>query len=151
MEYKINDETLAVLPINQTNCEVIERKGNIPLDYSSMKVIEDSCEYFGVNYKARRRGTYNFINTRYKAPIIIEEKNRIIFFPLTSPSKNSNLWISYNNVLEYKPSNVKNETIVKFKSGISIMVPSSYYSFNNQYSKAARLFASYEVRTSKNW
>lgn len=43
----------------------------------------------------------------------------------------------------------KNETIVKFNNGYSMKVPVSYYTFNSQYSKAARLHASYSVRNGK--
>lgn len=150
MNYRISDETLAVLPISSNNCEIIEKKGNLPLgDMNAMKVIENSCEYFGVNYKNRIKSSYKFINTRYKAPVIIEERLRIIFFPLSSPSNSNNYWISYNNILTYRPSKKKRETIVTFKNGLSMRIPVSYYVFNSQYCKAARLYASYEVRSSR--
>lgn len=149
--YNINDETLAVLPVNANNCEILEKHSNLIIKCSSLEVIEYSCEYFGVGYKSRVNCTYNFIKTRYKAPVVIEESSRIIFFPLTSPKKDTNLWVSYNNVLDYSPSKWKNETNVKFKNGISISVPVSYYVFNCQYCKAARLYSSFEVRTAKKW
>lgn len=149
--YNINDETLAVLPVNRNNCEILEKNANLIIKCSSLKVIEYSCEYFGVQYKNRVNCTYNFIRTRYKAPVVIEEHSRIIFFPLVSPKNENNLWISYNNILDYCPSKWKKETKVKFKNGVSINVPVSFYIFNCQYSKAARLYSSYDIRTSKKW
>lgn len=53
MKYEINDETLVLVPMKENKCEVIEKTGNIPLDENTFKVIEHSCDYFGVKYKSR--------------------------------------------------------------------------------------------------
>ena len=149
MDYEINDETLAVIPTNNGKCEVVELHGNIPLEDTSLKVIEHSCEYFGINYKTRLKSTYKFIQTKYKAPVVIEESSRIIFFPVSSPRKTDTLWLSYNNIFSYRKGSVKNETLVKFRNGYSVNVPVSYYVFNNQYSKAAKLYSLYSIRNGK--
>lgn len=149
MNYQINDETLAVVPHNNKNCEVIEKFGNYPLSNSTLKVIEHSCEYFGVNYKTRLKGTQKFINTRYKPPVMIEESSKLIFFPINSPKNEDNYWLSYNNILNFYASDNKNETIVNFKNGITMTIPVSFYRFNSQYSKAAKLYGTYCMRTAK--
>lgn len=149
VDYEINDETLAVIPTTKGKCEAIEFHGNIPIEDTSLTVIEHSCEYFGINYKTRLNSTYKFIKARYKAPIVIEESSRIIFFPISSPTTKDTVWMSYNNILAYEKSDEKSETIVKFNNGYSMNVPVSYYTFNSQYSKAARLHASYSVRNGK--
>lgn len=149
VDYEINDETLAVIPTEKGKCEAIELHGNIPIKDTSLTVIEHSCEYFGINYKTRLNSTYKFIKARYKAPVVVEESSRIIFFPISSPRNKDTVWMSYNNILAYEKSDEKNETIVKFNNGYSMNVPVSYYTFNSQYSKAARLHASYSVRNGK--
>lgn len=149
MDYEINDETLAVIPTDEGKCEAIELHGNIPIKDTSLTVIVHSCEYFGINYKTRLNSTYKFIKARYKAPVVVEESSRLIFFPISSPRNKDTVWMSYNNILAYEKSEEKNETIVKFNNGYSMKVPVSYYTFNSQYSKAARLHASYSVRNGK--
>lgn len=140
MEYSINESTLAVIPTENLKCRIIEGKKSYTLNNKSFKVIEHSCEYFGVSYKARLEGSKKFINARYKSPIIIEDASRIVFFPITSPSRNNAWWISFNNVKDYYSSSTKSKsTVIKFKNGYKLVLPVSYYSFNNQYLKAAHL------------
>ena len=139
MRYNINDETLAVIPSGNKKSKILEKNKNYDLDISTFKVIEHSCEYFGVSYNSRLEGSYNFIKTKYKSPIIIEESSRLIFFPISSPKKHNSLWISFNNISEYYPCKNKRHTLIKFKNGYKMEVEVSYYSFNQQYLKAARL------------
>lgn len=56
------------------------KTGNIPLDENTFKVIEHSCDYFGVKYKSRVSATYKFIKTKYRPPVMIEESSKTIFF-----------------------------------------------------------------------
>lgn len=139
MHYEINKKTLAIIPSGDNCCKILEGKRRYNLNQASFKVIEESCEHFGVSYKARVKGSQKFIKSRYKAPIIIEETSGIIFIPASSP-RNDTLWISYNNIFDFFPSSKKKSTtIVKFKNGKITEVPISYYSFNNQFLKASRL------------
>lgn len=142
MNYEVNQDTLVVIPNGQCKCKVIEKRKSYNLNRNSFRVIEESCEYFGASYKSRLEGSHKYINIRYKAPIVIEESSRIIFFPISSVTRKNTTWISYNNVLDYQPSkSYKNMTIVRFKNGFKMEIPVSYYSFNNQYLKASRLSA----------
>ncbi len=142
MEYEVNQDTLAVIPAGKAKCKVVEKRKSYNLNKNSFRVIEHSCEYFGASYKSRLEGSHKFINTRYKTPIIIEESSRIIFFPISSVTRDNTMWISYNNVMDYYPSRShKSVTVLKFKNGLKMEIPVSYYSFNNQYLKASRLSA----------
>jgi len=140
MEYAINESTLAVIPTENLKCKILEGKKSYNLNNKSFKVIEHSCEYFGVSYKARVQGSYKLIKSRYKVPIIIEEASGMVVFPITSQYKNNNFWLSYSNILEYYPCNrKKGNTVIRFKNGFKIEIPVSFYSFNNQFLKASRL------------
>lgn len=151
MNYEVNGRTLAVVPIGETRCKVLEETRSYNINETALRVIEHSCEYFGVSYKSRLRGSQKFIKTRYKTPIIIEEVSRLVFIPVSSPTKKNTLWISYNNIIDFYPSKVKKGvTIVRFKNGFKMEVPVSYYSFNNQYLKASRLSAILSDRIIKN-
>lgn len=151
MEYAINENTLAIIPTENLKCKIVEGKKSYILNNKSFKVIENSCEYFGVSYQSRLEGSKKIINARYKSPIIIEDSNRIVFFPITSPSRNNSWWISFNNVREYYPSPTDSKsTIIKFKNGYRLELPVSFYSFNNQYLKASHLSMLLTERLLKN-
>ncbi len=152
MNYEVNERTLLILPVGKERCKVYEDTRSYNINKSTFKVIEHSCEYFGVSYRSRLEGSKRFIKTRYKSPIVIEETSRLVFFPLSSPQNKSNYWISYNNVLEYYPAlHRKNHTMVRFKNGLRLEVPVSFYSFNNQYLKASRLSAVLAERLFRNY
>ena len=68
-----------------------------------MKIIENSCRYFGSSYNGRHIGTKNLTGINYKSPIIIEETKNIIFFPTTSPKQSDCSWISLKYI------NISNE------------------------------------------
>lgn len=150
MSYKINNKTLAILPSGDCKSKVLEKKKNYEVDTTTFKVIEESCEYFGSSYNSRVKGSFNYIKTKYKSPIIIEEISRIIFFPTSSPTKKNSLWVSYNNIKEYYPVKNNRHTVVKFKNGYRLEIDTSFYSFNQQYLKASRLSAILSERIIKN-
>ena len=142
MNYEVNENTFAIVPTSDNKCRVVEDKRTYNINKSSFKVIEHSCEYFGVSYQARLEGSQKFIKTKYKSPIIIEESSRLVFFPISSSSRENTVWISYNNIMDYYPSRTKKSvTVIRFKNGLKMEIPVSYYSFNNQYLKASRLSA----------
>ena len=150
MNYEVNKNTLAVIPTGKDRCKILEDKRSYNINKASFKVIEHSCEYFGVSYRSRLEGSKKFIKSRYKSPIVIEETTRIVFFPISSQIQNNNLWISYNNILEYYPLCKKHTTMIRFKNGFKMEIPVSFYSFNNQYLKASRLSAVLAERIFRN-
>lgn len=141
MTYEVNEKTLVIIPISDRRCKVLEKDRNYNINNTSLKIIEHSCEYFGVSYKARLQGSYSFIKSRYKVPIIIEEATGMVFFPITSQYKsNNNFWLSYSNIKEYYPCKTKKQvTVIRFINGFKMEIPVSFYSFNNQFLKASRL------------
>ncbi len=142
MNYEVNEKTLALVPIDDYQCQIVEEDQTYDIDKSSYKVIEHSCEYFGVSYRSRIEGSQKFIKSKYKTPIVIEESSRLVFFPISSIYKKDTLWISYNNIIDFYPcKNKKRATVVRFRNGYNMEVPVSFYSFNNQYLKASRLSA----------
>lgn len=139
MKYSINDETLAILPNGKKGSEILEEDNFFASERTTKKVIEDSCEYFGVSYNSRLEGSTNILNTKYKNPIIVEEINRIIFFPVNSPIRSNALWVSFKNIRNYYPTKNKKKTLIEFNNGKTIEIDVSYYSFNQQYLKASKL------------
>ncbi len=135
--YEINADTLAIIPLNEYKSKIIEKNKEIEIDMTPMKIIDNSCKYFGSSYKGRFYGTRNLIGVSHKAPIIVEESREIIFFPTASPRLYECAWISLKNINDYKRS--LDSSIIVFNSGYNLELEMSYGSLDNQILRAARL------------
>ena len=135
--YEINKATCAIIPVDDTKARVIEKHDSFIVTKPVQKIIEDSCRYFGSSYLGRYEGTKNLIGFNYKAPIIIEESNELIFFPTSSPRFNRCSWINLKAIKDYK----RNEryAIINFENGQDLEIDISYESLENQILRATRL------------
>lgn len=138
-KYEISKETLMILPIDNHHSMVYEKEGEIVIAKTTTEIIDDSCRFFGSSYMGRFEGTKKLVGFKYKAPIIVEETNEIIFFPTASPRIKDCIWISLNNIRSYKKSDKK--TIILFQNNRSITVPVSFGCIENQVLRATRLNA----------
>ncbi len=135
--YEINKNTCAVIGINENVSRVIEGNDEYFVNKSGYQVMEDSCEYYGSSCDGRMKGTRMILGSNYKVPIVIEESNEIIFFPTESPSSESCVWFSLNNVEKYERCD--GFTKVTFTSGKELVVKMTISSFENQLLRANRL------------
>ena len=55
--YEINKETLAIIPIEEELSRVVEEKKEYIVRTSVLKIIDDSCKFFGSSYEGRFEGT----------------------------------------------------------------------------------------------
>ena len=147
-EYEINDDTLAILPIDEYKSKIIEKDKSFIVNQPPIKIIDNSCQYFGSSYQGRFLGTKNLIGISHKAPIIIEESREIIFFPTSSPRLYSCAWISLKNLQNYKKNNSK--TLLIFNSGHLLDLNISYGMIDNQVLRAARLESVLRLRKNNN-
>ena len=136
-EYEINKQTLAVISKGKKTSLIIEEDREFTVVLSTMKVIDESCRFFGSSYEGRFNGTKCILGISNKSPIIIEESSGIIFFPTSSPRLDSCSWISLNNIESYYKSD--NKTIIKFSCGKEITLNLSYSIIDNQVLRATRL------------
>lgn len=135
-EYEINRSTLAIIP-EEKGSRVYELDDEFLVERSAKKIMEDSCEYFGSTLAGRQKATTKLIGITHKVPVIVEESNDIIFFPTTSPRLEDCAWISLKFVDHYY--RVGNNICIEFKNGKKILLPISYYVFDNQILRSARL------------
>ena len=70
--------------------------------------------------------------------IILIDTRNIIFFPTCSPRMINCSWISANNIEKYYKSSF-GKTIIKFKNGQKLALPSSYGIIDNQILRSMRL------------
>lgn len=137
--YEINRETLAIIPCGKGKSKIIEENNEFYVNYSTTKIIDYSCKFFGSSYEGRFNGTKSILGVSHKSPIIIEESNKIIFFPTTSPRLECCAWIALNNISKYYKSGI--DTIIEFSCGKIIKLELSYGIVDNQVLRATRLSA----------
>ncbi len=135
--YEINEDTLAIIPVNNKQSKVIELEKEFIVEKTPNEIINDSCLFFGSSYTGRHEATKYLIGISYKSPIIIEESRNIIFFPTNSPRIFDCNWISLKNIVDYKRYGDK--TIIYFKNNKELILDISYGSLDNQILRAARL------------
>lgn len=135
--YEINLSTLAIIPLNNKRCKVIEESNEFIVNETAFSIIDKSCKFFGSSYNGRFEGTKHLTGISYKSPIIIEETRNIIFFPTSSPRIADCSWISLNNILNYK--NICGKTILEFNNGYNLKLDISYNIVENQILRATRL------------
>lgn len=56
MDYEINEDTNAIIPINNEKSYIMEPESEYYVSGSTTDVIEHSCEYFGSSYEGRSIG-----------------------------------------------------------------------------------------------
>lgn len=136
-EYEINAQTLAIIPIGEEKSKVIEVNGDFIINASPIKIVDDSCKFFGSSYEGRFSGTKTLTGISHKSPIIVEESRRIIFFPTKSPRVSSCIWLSFNNIADYDGDG--KDSIVRFSCGKTLHLHTSYAIIDNQVLRATRL------------
>lgn len=135
--YEINDNTIAVIPIDFNKTKIIEIKNSYIDENSVKEIINNSCRYFGSSYEGRLSGTKKILGISYKAPIIIEESGDIIFFPTNSPRNIECMWFSLKGIKNYIKTG-KN-TVIELSNNEKIKVNCSYFTIDNQILRSARL------------
>lgn len=146
MEYEVNSETLAIIPITDNQSKVVELNNEYIINNSPYKVMENSCNYFGCSLQGRFDGTKSILGSIYKAPVIVEDSRDIIFFPTISPNLPDNCWISLNNIKKYQQEDFK--TVIYFDNNKKIELDVPLLSIENQVLRATRLGAVCKKRKS---
>lgn len=135
--YEINEDTVALIPKDENNTIVYEVDNSFVVNKTPLKIMEESCEYFGSSLEGRQVGTSKLVGFTHKVPVIVAESFDIIFFPTLSPKNTSCSWISYNHV--FKPDKFKDKTIVELKNGKKILLDVSTAIVHNQLYRCSRL------------
>ena len=145
--YKINNKTLAIVPISDNKTKIYENNNVIVVENSVKNLIEENCRYYGSSYRGRKQGTSDLIGVTHKSPIIIEESSDIIFFPTCSPRLKTCSWISLNNIESFKQYQM--ESIITFQNNLKLKIPVSSKIINNQVLRATRLESVHQRRQQK--
>lgn len=137
MNYEINEGTLAILAKNRKSL-ILEDDKKYVVDSLPFDVVDHSCKYFGSSYEGRKEGTKEILHINYKVPIIVDNSRNLIFFPTNSPLSDDCSWLSLKSIKSIKEGNF-NTTDVIFNNGVSINIPISKRTMDNQILRASRL------------
>ena len=135
--YEINKDTVALIPKDENTTIVYEVDNSFVINKPTLKIVEESCEYFGSSLEGRQIGTSSLVGFTHKVPVIIEESFDIIFFPTLSPKNDNCAWLSYEHV--FKPDKFKDKTIIELKNGKKIIINVSTPIIHNQLYRCSRL------------
>ena len=133
MRYAINKNTCVIKTEDKNNTKIIEKGKVLNRKEEPLTIINDSCSYYRYSLSYRLEESKNVFKGSYKSPIIIDEENKIIFFPIKSITSKINTWISYNNLITFIRK--KQNTILIFNDGTSFIVPVNYSIISSQISK----------------
>jgi competence protein ComK len=111
--------------------QIYEDEDEFLSPFKPLDIIKKSCEYFGVDYESRRKGTKLLIGYSRKLPIIIEPTSNIFFIPTISPDDPRCIWFSHEHVKDYYRVATQ-QTMVIFRNNQSYIFPVSYSTFNTQ-------------------
>ena len=142
MNYIINNNTV-YLKVKNEDVYVKEINNEMILNENIIKVLNNSCIYYGSSLKGRILGAKSLIKSKYKLPLIISEKNNLFFINIKD--KNGyEYWLNFQYVKDY--IYVDNLLKIFFEYDKSLLINCSWTIFNNQMLKCSRLYVVYSMR-----
>lgn len=136
--YIVNLETLLLIPVSDKCTKVFEMEEEFLVKKNIMQIIKDSCLFFGSSLEGRKEGTKSLLKCGIKVPIIIEDSNNLILFPTSSYKNDKNIWVVYNNLMDYKKYDLEN-TLFLFKNNNDIKVNVKFNIVDNQVIRCLKL------------
>ena len=138
--YIVNVETLLLIPVDSNKTKVFELDQELFVKKGIMEIIKDSCLFFGSSFEGRKEGTKALLKCGIKVPIIIEDSRNLILFPTLSFKNEKNIWVVYNNLVDYKKYDLDN-TLFLFKNNNDIKVNVRFNIVDNQVVRCLKLDA----------
>lgn len=140
--YIINEKTNYLLFDGKRT--IINERNNIKYNNGNCleKILVNSCIYYGCTLDGRIKAAKSLISSRYKIPVIISEKNNIIFFQVKG--KKEIIWFNFNRIIDFNRAG--NGINVVFKDNYCKKFALSWSIFNNQILKSSRLIYVFSIR-----
>lgn len=137
--YRISEFTLAIVPHgnNESICYEIDDK--IIVKKKTNFIISKNCINFGSSMSGRKDFTEHLTGYIYKAPILVHEEKKLIFFPTSSTRNKDCSWINLDNIDYTFYDEEKRTTKIVFINGLVLDFNISLNIINNQIYRATRL------------
>ncbi len=135
--YEINEDTLAIIPVDSKNSKVIEGDNQYVVSKSAYNIMDESCQYYGSSYSGRVTAAKDILKCAYKTPILVEETRKLIFFPTKSAQDEDCCWFNCNTIKSIEKNG--KQSLITLKNNDQIVVDSSKLSLENQIYKSTKL------------
>lgn len=135
--YEINDDTLAIIPVDNRNSKVIECNNQYVINKSAYNIMDESCQYYGSSYSGRATAAKEILKCAYKTPILVEETRKLIFFPTKSAIDENCCWFNCNTIKNIEKKG--KQSLITLKDNSQIVVNSSKLSLENQIYRSTKL------------
>jgi competence protein ComK len=133
-QYIIKRETMALLPHDaedgSLHAIVVEEARMLEVLLSPLKIVQNSCNYFGSTYKGRKKGAA-CLGFRSMPPICICNELGIYFYPLMSESQRGCIWIGHSHVNNWEDGGQK-DVLVHMTHDQSLRLPVPVSVFRNK-------------------
>ena len=137
-KYRINKNTLAILPMENGNSLIYEVNKVLVINKNTFSIIKNNILMDGSTYDGRIKNVKDLTGYNYKSPILVDCKNNIIFFPTCLPRLKNVSWININSIKNINFDSKNNLSIIKLINGNSIKINISFYALNKQILRASR-------------
>jgi len=139
--YIINPETIAILPefqIEGAQSQIIEVDRIFFAAPTPTEIIEESLLHYGSDLKGARKSTAYHLGSVHRPPLMISSELSIYFYTSEAISKTDNVWFSVFHTKRMDKCR-GGKTMVHFNNDLSLEVPVSYHSLNNNYLRGLHL------------
>lgn len=136
MPYLITEKTYALIPLGKKT-KIIEETTTKTINKLPIEIISSNCIYYGSTLEGRQKGSAYLINTRYKPPILLDNKTNMIMIPTHSERNKDCIWFNLSSIKNYKA--VSNKVNIEFYNNKIITLDYTYAKFDKQVLRAMRL------------
>lgn len=134
--YKINKMTI-YLEYDGNNTIIKMENGEVNFKGNMVKkLLNYNCILYGSSLNGRKKASQMALKSKYKLPVVVSEKDKLLFFPINEEGKE--IWLNYDMVKDLKKEGVK--VRVEFKNGDIKIFNVKFTIFNNMIMKSSRLW-----------
>jgi competence protein ComK len=109
---------------------VMEEEQSFIVDQPPLKILEDSIEYIGSDFKGSLAGARKNTGKRRLTPIMVNYILNICLFPDRKYKSNDCIWINSHYIMNTKP--LDRQTIIEFSNGSNLIVNSRISPFREK-------------------
>lgn len=134
--YKISKKTI-YLEYDGNNTVIKTSTGDVNFKGNVLKnVLNYNCILYGSSLNGRKKASQVALKSKYKLPVVVSEKEKLLFFPINEEGKE--IWVNYEMVKDLKKEESKVK--VEFKNGYVKVFNVKFTIFNNMIMKSSRLW-----------
>jgi competence protein ComK len=116
---------------NANPCTLVRETERIfVVERSPLEILDDSIRCIGFNLKGAMETAKSLLGNKQMCPVMVNPVYQICVFPIKSSKYIDTIWFNPNHIA--RTLSFKLNTQVEFTNGITIMVTSKLYSFNNK-------------------